>query len=1438
MKSPTSILALCLLSLIFFQCSNSHFKHSSLNKFYPVVKAVPDFDDDEDGIKDAQEMEFNNTKDIALGYIPKDRLAKATKELVMARRSGTANFRVLGLSWMERGPYIDLNYSGNGRSAANPAVSGRLRAICVDLNDATNNTVWVGSAGGGLWKTSNISATPATWVPVNDFFANLAVTAICQDPLNKNNLYFATGEPNYNADAVKGGGIFKSSDSGATWALLSGTSSFGNATKIICDASGYIYIATVGGAAGIQRSKDLGSTWQDITPTNSTGTVYDINISSTGKLHIAYSYKSGSPASSGYNFTPNPATVTPATWVTPTTVYTNNRNNTTLASKGDTLYALPGNNSSQTDQVWKSVDGGANWLTTGTTPPISGNTPLSSGQSWYCEGLAVDPSNSKNVMVGGLNTYISSDGGDNWAPNSVWVYGIPGSANYMHADHHVFNWSNGGQLLCGSDGGLFYSSDGGATFTDRNQGLRTLQFYSCALHPTSPNYFLAGAQDNGVLKLNGSGLAGGLEVVGGDGGFVHIDENEPQYQFGSYVYNQYSRSTDSGASYSSKNFSNSAGQFINPTDYDDINNNFYGAWTAGNYMRWINAPLTDNYYATSVSAFSGGTVTHVHSSKYTPNRVLFGVNNGKIVLTDNANTASPSATNISGTGMPASTVSCIAMGTNENNLIATFSNYGAAHVWLSTVGGGASGWTNVTGNLPDIPVRWCIFNPENNTKAIIATDMGIFETTLLNGASTSWVQNASFPVVRTDMLQYRNSDNTILAATHGRGLWSATISPEAPYIRFLSSYTFSPLNYMTTTASGNTCRNYKDYTLNMHIDVAPTGNAIVNLTVASGATAIRGIDFDFTTDSSFTSPSSSFNFANGASTDKVITIRVYNQAKIGNSTSFTLNYTISGSNALPAPSCAAYTFNIGNNNIAPVSATYNGSYTPAAPNVTIQQESPFRGDLSKFRIQYLFTAAELNAAGISGSGNITSLGINVTTQRSLNPYNGFSISMGNTTATTMGSGFPGIGLTQVYSSNYTTVAGNNIFDFSTPFAWDGSSNVIVNMCFDNGSTTSSVDDVNGVSAPLGSNYGSAWSDISASSGCSTPASYAYYPRIATVFTASNGIVIDSVLNDSRQEFVGDSGQYYIYNGVNVINSLNNTSANLGCVNTTIVTAGSTWTSFSSGKASQKLIQITPSTNSTASYTVGLYYTSVELSGKIPAGLKIAKTSAATVAAATGSNTVTSTTTATAFGSGYLFTANFTGFSKFFLVDSNVVLPVELVFFNGMLNNQLHGQLQWRTVNQYNVKNFEVQRSYDGIHYISIGTVDAVQKPGIVLDYTFIDPTLANSINYYRLKTVDEDGRYKLSEILTITNGRIPGFVSLLENPVKGNIAFVINNSDQQQITAQLYNSAGQLVESWDLGKINGTVNLPFKNTKPAASVYTLKISSVTKTANFKISIIN
>jgi hypothetical protein len=746
-----------------------------------------------DGPDKAAEFQFKRTKNPITGKVDRQKIWEAVlqtnelKEQSPSSQNGTA-----ALTWIERGSNTDAVGASNGNTRpGNGVTSGRIRAVWADLADATGKTVWVGGVDGGIWKTTDITAAAPNWTLASDFLSNLAVSGICQDPTNTNTMYFCTGESFFNGDAVFGNGVFKSTDHGITWTQLANTSNLTKCSKILCDAAGNVYVSTIGIgiAVGLQRSSDQGASWVSINPFTTTSRIVDFEISSTGTMHVSAGLFSAAGIG-GYRYNTNPATATTTNWSSATTLFAfpaGNNSRTELACVGNTVYASLGLSSSKIEAIAKSTDGGDTWTTTTLTTTNISDLNGSSGQGSYAQALAVDPSNPNTVIVGSLNLLKSTDGGVTFSKISEW-FGTTGQ--YVHADQHNFTWyDNGNKMLVGCDGGLFYTNDKGSTFSDKNTGLRLKQFYSVAIHPTSPNYFLAGAQDNGTHQLNGPGLTSSVEVTGGDGAFVAIDQDQPQYQVGAYVYCNFRRSANGGNNWSGNGNSSSSGQFINPFDYDNLNNKVYAAYDADQYVRWEDPQTGFTLTPVPVTSFNGVQASSATVSPYTANRVYFGTEAGRVIQIDDAHTATPVETNITPAGMTGY-VNSVVIGTSNQNLMATITSTGVAvsNVW-SSVNGGTS-WVACDGNLPDISVYWALFNPDNNSKAYIATETGVWSTDLLNGAATVWVPETTFPTVRTDMLKYRSSDRLIAAATHGRGIWTAIL----PVSCTTASITAQPTN--------------------------------------------------------------------------------------------------------------------------------------------------------------------------------------------------------------------------------------------------------------------------------------------------------------------------------------------------------------------------------------------------------------------------------------------------------------------------------------------------------------------------------------------------------------------------------------------------------------------------------------------------------------------
>lgn len=752
----------------------------------------------------AWQQEFEMTKDPKTGDVPKERLYDAWLYLKSIQQYGKA--ALTGVQWQERGP----NNQG-----------GRTRAILVDLNDVTYKTVWVGSVGGGLWKTTDITATAPAWTVINDFFQNLAITSIAQDPVNKNNLYFSTGEASGNSDAIRGMGVWKSSDGGTTWNQLSATnnSSYNYSHKIFVSGADTVFVCT---NTGLYRSVNGGTSFTKVLGSGIASAggdkVYDIEKAANGTL---YTTASGSTSGTG---TIHKSYNKGATWSTPLSIDTSfaKREIQLGLSNNDTntIWGLV-ENGGRITAVIKSINAGNRFDTTSTYPvdadsgiPGSGNPAkdFSRGQAWYDLSIAVDPNNSSICFVGGVDLFRTSNGGSTWAQIAHW-YGGFGYPN-VHADQHIAMFSPGSSSIIyfGNDGGIYRSTNATATpmvIDDKGTNYITAQFYACAIHPAAGTiHYLAGAQDNGSHRFTSSGVNSTVEVTGGDGAFCHIDQKQPSYQYTSYVYNNYYRSTNGGSTFSGVSFGNT-GRFINPTDYDDSLGIMYGAYNSGKYMAWTNARTGSTVLYDTVAQFNGSQVSAVKVSPNVLRRVYFGTGGGRIVKVDSANFAASVAThiNVSVSGMPTTYVSCIEVETgNENHIIAVYSNYGVNSIW-ETKNGGTS-WTSIEGNLPDMPIRWIVLNPTKPWQALVATELGVWSTDSIKGTSTVWGASSSgLANVRVDMLQLRASDKMVIAATHGRGLFSSDIfmDPVADFsVNQNATYQNKSLQFTSTSVKATT----------------------------------------------------------------------------------------------------------------------------------------------------------------------------------------------------------------------------------------------------------------------------------------------------------------------------------------------------------------------------------------------------------------------------------------------------------------------------------------------------------------------------------------------------------------------------------------------------------------------------------------------------------
>ncbi len=642
---------------------------------------------------------------------------------------------------------------------------GRIRAILID--PTTSSTLWVGSAGGGIWKSVD---SGASWAPVQDFMANLAVTSLGMAANTPSVMYAATGEGFFNGDALRGSGIFKSSDSGVTWARLAPTDPSSNSdwhyvNRIATHptASGELLAATNG---GIYRSVSSGSAW---TKTSTNSNIADVQYAPDSGTRVL-----ASPGSDG-----GPVLYSSDSGATWTASNLNPSARVEIAfGSGGVAFAVADVNDGS---LYKSTDYGVTWSLVSTPGHLS-------GQGWYANAIWVDPSSNSNLIIGGLDLWRSTNGGASFTKISNWEYGGQYGAS-AHADHHAiasvpgYNGSSKKAIYFGNDGGLYRADDVtavnqyGTGWTNLNHGLGITQFYGGAGHDGVNGRIVGGAQDNGDLYYPGTGTDWGL-LSGGDGGESAIDPTDGNYTYGEYVYLDIHRATNGtgpaqdiiyGLSDANDPYNS---LFIAPFEIDKATPTTM--WAGGTHLwRTTNlkaaTPTWSSIYSANdyISEIALGSSTNL----------WFGTTSGNVYKSVNA-TASAPTFSLRNSGLPTSrALLSLAVDKVANDTVyAGFGGFEANNLWKTTNGG--TSWVSVSATLPAVPVYAIETQPGNPNRVYIGTEIGIFSS---EDAGATWSATNDGPAnVAVFDLFWLNAQ-TLVAVTHGRGMFKTTVTSVSTY---------------------------------------------------------------------------------------------------------------------------------------------------------------------------------------------------------------------------------------------------------------------------------------------------------------------------------------------------------------------------------------------------------------------------------------------------------------------------------------------------------------------------------------------------------------------------------------------------------------------------------------------------------------------------------
>ncbi len=664
---------------------------------------------------------------------------------------------------------------------------------------------------GGLWYRNDITDDNSRWQPVNDFWSNLNISCIKYDPNDPMTFYVGTGEAQtaliiYRESSGVGDGIWKTTDGGETWELLESALGFEYVTDIeIRDENGtsviyagvasgvYKGIVHQGDEDGLFRSDDGGESWDQVLPDipgyGEPYAVADIDIGADGRIYVGtmqnVDIEGGATilwSDNGWDWTVYDQYVeyiqnhwqynVPGRVIVAAAPSDENVVYAAIAAGEDADFIRY-----RGRYIIKSTNKGEDW------DEIFKPDPDWSTLAWHAFLLEVDPNDPNTVFTGGLDLWKTTNSGQSWNHISDWAlmyYG--GGDEYVHADQHTMEFKPGSsdEFISCTDGGVFYTTtatNNYPIFKEKNQGYNTLQFYTCDIIPEpGGKYYCGGLQDNGTLLYQDQPLTINHMIHGGDGAYCFFDD-DPEMLMTSIYYNRY-RVFLNWNYYDDLDYY--SGVFINPADFDVHNNtrDANAVTFTGGYSNMI-LRITGIPYNSSGSFISlpTNTVTYFSHVKVSPHSdpgtatLFLGTVSGRIFRLDNAQ-ANPQVTEITSDEFPEAYVSSIAIGSTEDVMLVTFSNYGVESVW-QTLDGGES-WEPREGNLPDIPVRWAIYHPENDEQVMLATELGVWTTNYLNAPEVIWEQDIQgMANVRVDMLSLREADNTVLAATHRRGFFTA-----------------------------------------------------------------------------------------------------------------------------------------------------------------------------------------------------------------------------------------------------------------------------------------------------------------------------------------------------------------------------------------------------------------------------------------------------------------------------------------------------------------------------------------------------------------------------------------------------------------------------------------------------------------------------------------
>ncbi|MBK7033424.1 MAG: hypothetical protein IPH49_09190 [Ignavibacteria bacterium] len=633
------------------------------------------------------------------------------------------------------------------------STAGRIKSIVCD--PTRSNVIYIGAASGGVWKSTDGGLS---WTPIMDDANAIAMGALCIAPDDPNTIYAGTGEQVVGANIYLGGGLMRSTDQGASWSVV-GLTSVGSFSRVIIPPSSpsTIIAAGMNEQAGVWKSLDKGLTWQRLYQ----GQIYDLTMHATdpNSMFIAV-------PDSGIMSTTDGGT----TWQRRMSGLVGSVGRASVqqaTTDPNILYTLMEMNSLAL--IAKSTDKGLTWRIQYQDLQgcfFSGACVPKSSQGFYDNCLAIDPRNADHVIAGGIDLYMTRDGGSTWI-NTTDGYSDGDGNGHPHVDQHciAFDPLDPEVVYVGNDGGMMRSADGGTSYQPINNGLSVSQFYAFDVDRETRGRLFGGTQDNGTLGTNGDAEWDSLN--GGDGMTTLLDPSNSNVLYGSGPDGDLFRiriAQQSVARITVGIDLKEESEWVAPIA---IHPSIPATLLTGRERVYMSDNNGDSWRP--ISPRFSHTVTSIAVSPADDDLFWAVGSYGDVVRSTDFGA---SWTSVHKAPLSLLYISDIACARNDRNVAwITYSSYGTSQVWKTTDLG--ESWWPVWNHMPNVPVNTIVLHPDDDEVAFVGTDIGVFAT---YDGGRSW-SPFGVGLPRSPVLDLK-ADKTfsyLRAATHGRSVWEAPL---------------------------------------------------------------------------------------------------------------------------------------------------------------------------------------------------------------------------------------------------------------------------------------------------------------------------------------------------------------------------------------------------------------------------------------------------------------------------------------------------------------------------------------------------------------------------------------------------------------------------------------------------------------------------------------